>query len=125
MKIFTLEEANALLPEARKILTEIRECHRKISNFRETARSAAKSAQFGGGGMEGGTLYVNFIYRFNELTLRLDELGIQVKDYERGLIDFPAMRGGRVVLLCWQFGEGDEIRWWHEIDAGFAGRQRI
>lgn len=126
MKIFTLEEANALLPEARQIVSELRAHYRKISIFRETAKAAAKSAQFGGGGgMQGGTVYVNSIYQFNELTARLDELGIQLKDYERGLIDFPALREGRIVLLCWQLGEGDEIEWWHDIDAGFAGRRRI
>lgn len=125
MKIFTLEEANALLPKVRSVLTKIRDCYQRITALRETAQAAANSAQFGGGGMEGGSLYVNSIYQLNQSMLELDNLGIQLKDYSRGLIDFPAMRDGRVVLLCWQFGEGDEIEWWHDIDAGFAGRQHI
>jgi hypothetical protein len=41
------------------------------------------------------------------------------------LIDFPAMRDGRVVLLCWQLGEGEKIEWWHEVEEGFAGRQPL
>ena len=49
---------------------------------------------------------------------KLDELGVQLKDFERGLIDFPSLRDGRVVLLCWQLGEGDELEWWHDVDAG-------
>ena len=60
-----------------------------------------------------------------ELTVQLAELeglGVQLKDFERGLVDFPSLRDGRVVLLCWQMGEGDELEWWHDVDAGFAGR---
>ena len=55
-------------------------------------------------------------------TLRIGSLGVQLKDFERGLVDFPSLRDGRVVLLCWQLGEGDELEWWHDVDAGFAGR---
>lgn len=108
MKIFTLEEADTLLPEVRIMLEKIRRNHQVITSLRETANAAASSAQFGGGGMEGGTEYVNSIYQFNQLTQELDNLGIQLKDYSRGLIDFPSMREGRVVLLCWQLGEGDK-----------------
>ena len=75
--------------------------------------------------MEGGTSYVNSLYEIGMLTTEINELGIQLKDYTRGLIDFPTMRGGHLVLLCWQFGDGDEIQWWHETDAGFAGRQAL
>ena len=49
----------------------------------------------------------------------------ELKDYGRGLIDFPSLREGRVVLLCWQMGEGDQLEWWHEVEAGFAGRQPL
>ena len=47
---------------------------------------------------------------------------LHIKDFKRGLVDFPSLREGRVVLLCWQMGEGDELAWWHDVDAGFAGR---
>lgn len=125
MKIFTLEEANSLLRKVQPVLLRIRDCHQTITSARETAKSAADSAKFGGGGMEGGSIYVSSIYELNELTAELDDLGVQIKDYSRGLIDFPAMRENRVVLLCWQLGEGDKIEWWHDIDAGFVGRQRL
>ena len=75
--------------------------------------------------MEGGAGYVNTLYKVGELTTELSDLGIELKDYKRGLIDLPCMRSGRVVYLCWQIGDSDEIEWWHETDAGFAGRQRI
>jgi hypothetical protein len=55
---------------------------------------------------------------------RIDEIGISLRDIERGLIDFPALVTGRQVWLCWQIGEAD-IRYWHELDAGFGGRRPI
>ncbi len=54
----------------------------------------------------------------------IDELGITVKDLDMGLIDFPCLRDGREVYLCWKLGEPG-IDWWHEIDAGYAGRQPL
>ncbi|MDE0506470.1 MAG: DUF2203 domain-containing protein [Candidatus Poribacteria bacterium] len=47
-----------------------------------------------------------------------------IKNIDPGLVDFPHLRDGREVYLCWQFGE-DEIRYWHDVDAGFAGRQPL
>ena len=51
--------------------------------------------------------------------------GVQLKDHRLGLIDFPTMRGGHLVLLCWKLGEPETIEFWHEVDAGFAGRQPL
>jgi len=122
MKIFTLQEANALLPEVRSILAKIQRAHRKVSHYREDARKASEAAEQGGGGIANGVAYATLL---TELTLQITELealGVQLKDFERGLVDFPSLREGRVVLLCWQMGEGDELEWWHDIDAGFAGR---
>jgi hypothetical protein len=125
MKIFTLEEANETLKIVQPKLLEIKTQHVLISAFRELAAAAANSAQFGGGGMESGSIYVKSLYEIGKLTSELDELGVQLKDYTRGLIDFPSMREGRIVLLCWQLGEGDEIGWWHDMESGFAGRQQL
>ncbi len=125
MKLFTLEEANGLLPVIRPKLESMKAHYSKIEFFRESAKTAANSAQFGGGGMEGGSQYVKSLYEVGKLTTEFHALGVQLKDYSRGLIDFPTMRGGQMVLLCWQLGEGDEIEWWHEVEAGFIGRQRL
>jgi hypothetical protein len=125
MKVFTLQEANTLLAEVAPKLREIREYYTSVAEYRESAQSAAVSAELGGGGMEGGSKYVRVLYELGKLTTELHELGVQLKDYTRGLIDFPSMRDGRVVLLCWQLGEGDEIEWWHEVEDGFAGRQPL
>ena len=125
MKLFTLNEANDLLPVIRPKLEKIKAHYSKIESFRESAKSAASSAQFGGGGMESGSHYVKSLYEVGKLTTEFHQLGVELKDYSRGLIDFPSLRDGQVVLLCWQLGEGNEIEWWHEIEAGFAGRQPL
>ncbi|MBS1796737.1 MAG: DUF2203 domain-containing protein [Acidobacteria bacterium] len=125
MKIFTLDEANAMLAEVRPMLARIKDHYAMIAAHREASQAAASSAELGGGGMEGGTKYVRVLYDLGKLTTELHGLGVQLKDYTRGLIDFPTIRDGRVVLLCWQLGEGEEIEWWHEVEDGFAGRQRL
>jgi hypothetical protein len=125
MKLFTVEEANALLPTVRGIVGRIQRAYARVSAAQEQARLAAAAAAHGGGGMEGGGAYVLSLSKLAEASGQLEELGVQLKDYERGLIDFPAMREGRVVLLCWQSGEGDELEWWHDLEAGFAGRQPL
>jgi hypothetical protein len=122
MKIFTVQEANALLPNVRIILAKIQRAHRKLNRYSNEAKKASEAAEQGGGGIAEGAEYASVL---TELTLQLAELeslGVQLKDFERGLVDFPSLRDGRVVLLCWQLGEGDELEWWHDVDAGFAGR---
>lgn len=125
MKLFSVEEANALLPTARHIVEAIRREHGRLLSLQPAARRAAEAAEFGGGGMPNGTAYVMALTNLNRITSELETLGIQLKDYARGLIDFPSLRDGRVVLLCWQLGERDAIEWWHEMDAGFAGRRPL
>lgn len=125
MKIFTVDEANALLPRVRKIVSRIQRSHKGVSRYRDDAKKAAEAAEQGGGGISGG---VHYAVVLSELTLALTDLeglGVQLKDFERGLVDFPSFRDGRVVLLCWQMGEGDELEWWHDVDSGFAGRSPL
>ena len=124
MKLFTLEEANELLPEIRKKLVRIQKLYTAVGEMREQASAAASASEFGGG-MEGGSGYVHSLYEIGKITTEINAAGVQLKDYTRGLIDFPSRRGDRIVLLCWQLGEGDEIEWWHDTDAGFAGRQPL
>ncbi|HSE34248.1 MAG TPA: DUF2203 domain-containing protein [Pyrinomonadaceae bacterium] len=122
IKLFTVEEANALLPSVRKIVGRIQRSHKGVSRYRDVAKKAAEAAEHGGGGIDQGVHYATVL---SELTLALadlETLGVQLKDFERGLVDFPSLRDGRMVLLCWQMGEGDEVEWWHDVDAGFAGR---
>jgi hypothetical protein len=124
MKIFTLDEANQLLPVIQPKLQAIKSSYAQIADLRESARAAAGASEYGGG-MQGGSNYVKTLYEIGKLTTEIHALGVQLKDYSRGLIDFPTLREGRVVLLCWQLGEGECIEWWHEVESGFAGRQAL
>lgn len=124
MKIFTIEEANDLLPQIIPKLESIKRLYSSVEIMRSSARAAAGASDFGGG-MVGGTAYVNTLYKIGKLTTEIHDAGVELKDHTLGLIDFPAKRGDRIVLLCWKLGEGDEIGWWHETDAGIAGRQPL
>jgi len=125
MKLFTVAEANALLPTVQQILKRIQLARKKLASYQDEAKAAAENADQGGGGMSDGLRYANFLIDFTSQTSELDVLGVQLKDFDRGLVDFPSLRDGRVVLLCWQIGEGDELEWWHNVEDGFAGRTPI
>lgn len=122
MKLFTIQEANALLPSVRTIVETIQRSHQNVARYRDDAKMAADAAERGGGGIPGGIAYAKALTELTARITELETLGVQLKDFERGLVDFPSLRDGRVVLLCWQMGEGDELEWWHDVDAGFAGR---
>lgn len=125
MKLFTIEEANSLLPSVRTIVKSIQRSHRRLISFGTTAKRAAAGAERGGGGMARGPQYARLLVDLSLGAGQLESLGVQLKDYSQGLIDFPSMRDGRVVLLCWKADEGDQLEWWHDIEAGFAGRQPL
>jgi hypothetical protein len=122
MKLFTVEEANAMLPSVRQLLRRLQCSRRRLSAYREEAKQAAEQADQGGGGIAGGLLYARLLTNFAAEMSELETMGVQLKDFDRGLVDFPSLRDGRVVLLCWQLDEGDELEWWHDMDAGFSGR---
>ena len=89
------------------------------------AKRAAEGAEFGGGGMPQGAKYASVLVELSMSASKLESLGVQLKDFTQGLIDFPSMRDGRVVLLCWKADEGDQVEWWHDVEAGFTGRQPL
>lgn len=125
MRIFTIDEANGLLPSVRTIVANIRKAHRSLAKYRNEAKKAAEAADQGGGGVVNGAHYAFLVTSLTTAMGALEDLGVQLKDFDRGLVDFPSIRDGRVVLLCWQLGEGDQLEWWHDVDAGFAGRTRL
>ena len=125
MKLFTVEEANSLLPSVRPIVKSIQRSHRRLIVFQNPAKHAAAGAENGGGGLAEGSRYAELLVDLSTYASKLENLGIQLKDYHQGLIDFPSMREGRVVLLCWKADEGDQVEWWHDVEAGFAGRQPL
>ncbi|MBO0857364.1 MAG: DUF2203 domain-containing protein [Chloracidobacterium sp.] len=122
MKIFTLEEANALLPEVTRRLTGIDRARATLRRLAPEAKRASESP--GGGGIQRGFQYSNALATFIALAQEILSLGVEIKDFDQGLLDFPSERDGRIVYLCWRRGE-ERIEWWHDLDAGFAGRQPL
>ena len=123
MKLFSLEEANSMLPELSKKLVRIRQLYSDVAEMREQATAAASASEFGGG-MKGGSGYVRSLYEIGKITTEINAAGVQLKDYTRGLIDFPAIIGGKEVFLCWEQDE-DDIEFWHDLDTGYAERERL
>ncbi len=124
MKLFTIQEANELIPKVRPILKEISDNYTRLLTFREEAAKASNTAAQSGG-IAGGSHYLNLIFEINKAAAKIDAMKIQLKDYSAGLIDFPCLMQDKIVLLCWKLGEDDFIEWWHETDAGFAGRKPL
>lgn len=124
MRLFTLEEANALLPEVRRLFRQIDEATAILQRLLPEVKRASEHAADGGGGTVYGAQYANALTRFLASIQEILSYGIEIKDFERGLCDFPHLREGKTVYLCWQRGE-ESIEWWHDIDAGFAGRQPL
>lgn len=127
---FTRAEAEALLPRVEPLLVELRALAGELGTALEAY--ATLQGKMRGNGQSHIQEYQALRERIGELRgaletrlQELSELGILVKDIESGLIDFPTLRDGREVYLCWRLGEGERIGWWHEIEAGFAGRQPL
>jgi len=122
-RYFTLQEANEALTTIRPLMDEVQTIRQKIlANQPEAWPAIEKSA--GNGGNRALSNMVQEFEKLDALVHRIQDTGALIKDINIGLLDFPAMRDGQEVYLCWQYGEG-EIAFWHEIEAGFAGRQPI
>jgi hypothetical protein len=122
-KHFSVEEANALLPVLRELLEGVRDVRQSLQVEWERAQPVLRAARQNGGGKEASG-YVSDLTRLNSLLQGLTRQGVLIKDFDRGLVDFPHWRDGREVLLCWELCE-DEVRFWHDLDTGYAGREPI
>ncbi len=120
---FTEDEARALLEELMPTMDELMEARERIIEMRPEFIAGLQKALGNGGSQATGDLLM-LMNRVGDLVEQIQETGVLVKDLDRGLLDFPAEREGRVVFLCWQYGE-ETIHFWHDIDAGFAGRQPL
>lgn len=123
-RYFTVESAQGALVLVRKITQEIVEGYRVLMALRtereELARRECTSGQLDA--LE--ARIQDTVDLLNTLQDELSDIGVELKDWSEGLVDFPALYDDRKVLLCWKLGE-DRIGFWHEADAGFAGRQAI
>lgn len=124
-KYFTVDEANRTLPLVRRIVEDI------VRTYDELKQRVAEAGEVRGGGGQRTEIPAELEAEIRELTDRtngyiaeLDEIGALFKGPEEGLVDFYAMLDERPVFLCWKLGE-EQIEYWHELEAGYAGRQRL
>jgi hypothetical protein len=144
-RFFDLDEANSTLPEVRDILESLRDQRAELIRLRdevvdrtaESDRTADQAHAHGEGSTSADASTATdadlrvlrlrmqgVIDRMQAGVVRIDELGITLREIETGLIDFPAIASGRQIWLCWRLGEGD-VAWWHELSDGFSGRQEL
>ena len=130
MRLFTVAEAEATLETLREHVVAMQACKREIDGLREQLSRAAEKSGGNGHVQDRNELAKarrraeTLVERMNEHLAAINAEGVELKDADQGLLDFPSDRDGRVVYLCWKLGE-DRIAWWHDVDAGFAGRQPL
>ena len=122
-KYFTVEEANALIPQLLVDIPRLQELMANLTQKYPDVKKAREKAQLNGGSLQ-GVDYINCIFKINCLTEQLESKGCILKGIKYGLVDFPSLREGKEVYLCWKIPER-HIEYWHDIQSGFAGRQRI
>ncbi len=131
MKLFTLEEAQALLPVVEALLKRATDSKQAAETIEAEFTSLSRRIYLSGGMHVDITRIAarraemeELIQRARESVAEIDEIGVQVKDLDSGLLDFPCRMEDDVVLLCWKRGE-PSIEHWHTVESGFQGRQPI
>jgi hypothetical protein len=119
---YTLDEANAALRWVEETIAELRTAREGLSD-EETREALAEAGPQNGGGDPGRVVSEAFL-QLRAALQRLQEAEVVLRDLDRGLVDFPSIRDDREVYLCWVEGE-DEIGYWHDLEAGFAGREPL
>ena len=122
-KYFTVEEANAVVPQLLHDVPRLQELMGNLINKYPDVKKAREKAQLNGGSVEGAD-YLNCVLQISFLTERLESNGCILKGVRNGLVDFLSLRDGKDIYLCWKSPE-KRIEYWHDIQSGFAGRQRI
>ena len=119
---YTLEQANAALEDVADLLDRLRTAQERLTD--SEAREALSEAWASNGGGEPGRVVSEGFLALRDGLAELRAREVVLRDLERGLIDFPAVLDGREVYLCWEQGD-DGIGFWHDLDAGHAGRQPL
>jgi hypothetical protein len=128
-KLFTLQEAIAILPEVRELIQKVVE-HKKELDSKRHELGKLETSKVSGNGHEIkrehlATKIVELRQNLEKVMDAIHQIGCQVKDLDMGLVDFPAQRaGGEIVNLCWHMGE-EGIEYWHTLDTGFMSRRPI
>lgn len=128
IRIFTVDEAERTLPLLRRILADLRAEYdiwrEALASYEVLAAGARVETGESAELVASRTAVTNAANRINGFLLELEAIGCLFKGFEEGLVDFYALRDDRLVFLCWKLGE-EHITQWHEVDAGFSGRQPI
>jgi hypothetical protein len=119
---YSLDEANAALPAVGQLLERLRSARERLSDS-EARDALSEAGPTNGGGEPGRTVSEAFLALRDGL-VELREREVVLRDLERGLVDFPALRDGEEMYLCWEEGE-DEIGFWHDLETGYGGRQPL
>jgi len=119
---YTREQARALLPRIRQWLTELRRLRDRLAQLDKRLAGRLKQDDALGGPTVND--WVRCLAAMRRTLLEFPRRDLQVKDLDRGLVDFPAVIGGREVFLCWEEDE-DDIEFWHDLEAGYAGREHL
>ena len=121
-KHYTVDEAREMIPQLRLWLTELRQHQEKLLTLDDrVGQLLATGADLGGALVNDSVRQMAGVQKY---LAYFRDLEIQIKDIDRGLVDFPAVIAGREVFLCWEEDE-DDIEFWHELDTGYAGRARL
>ena len=119
---YTIDEARSMLPQVRKWLDQIDHLRSRIERLEKLiGMLVGEGNDIGGGSVDQS---VKHLSELKVLLREFESREILIKDIDRGLIDFPALRDGREVFLCWERGEED-IEHWHDLDTGFSGREPL
>ena len=120
-RVFTEQEANALLPRLTELLTRLHDAYgAAVESASAAGRRVASSNGSAAAAMSVSAAEREYLDVLNEI----EAVGVVVRDADSGLVDFPALRAGEPVYLCWRLGE-DAVAHWHPRDAGYAGRQPL
>jgi len=119
-RFFTVEEARQILPRVRELMQRTVAMVGALEEAKQHVEDLAEKGEMNTGSSV-GTRYIEGLAQISECVAAIQETGCIVKSIDEGLVDFPHLREGREVYLCWKNGEPD-IGYWHEVDAGFAGR---
>ncbi len=122
-RLWTLAEANAMLPEVRQLVKRMLAARAEVVELQPQLWPAVEHAVYNGGSKSLSQATRQILIIQDALNI-FDAMGVQVKDLNTGLLDFPAIKDDRTVLLCWQYDE-PSIQFWHDTDTGFGSRQRI
>jgi hypothetical protein len=120
---YTLEEATAMLDDVGGLLATMRDARERLTD-KDVREALAEAAPTNGGGRPGRHVSEAFL-ELRDAAARLRDMEVVLRDLDRGLVDFPALHQGREVYLCWVEREEDGIAFWHDLDAGYAGREPL